>query len=71
MLFDTEAFFKKKVEECRELEIQAVTAEDRAFWRQAASRWEEQLRQALAQTRKKASAKRAEKASFRYTRADA
>ena len=44
--FDKEEFFKKQIEECRELESQAVSAEDRAFWRQALRRWEEQLRQA-------------------------
>jgi hypothetical protein len=44
--FDKEDFFKKQIEECRELESQAVSAEDRAFWRQAVGRWEEQLRQA-------------------------
>jgi len=46
MPFDKEEFFKKQIEECRELESQAVSAEDRAFWRQAVGRWEEQLRQA-------------------------
>lgn len=49
--FDKEEFFKKRVEDCRELERTAVNAEDRAFWRQAADRWQEQLRQADAQTR--------------------
>ena len=44
--FDKEEFFKKQIEECRELERQAANAEDRAFWRQAVGRWEEQLRQA-------------------------
>jgi hypothetical protein len=44
--FDKEVFFKKQIEECRELERQAVNADDRAFWRQAVGRWEEQLRQA-------------------------
>jgi hypothetical protein len=44
--FDKEEFFKKQIEECRELESQAVSADDRAFWRQAVGRWEEQLRQA-------------------------
>jgi hypothetical protein len=48
--FDKGQFFKKQVEDCRELERQAVNAQDRAFWRQAADRWEEQLRQAQAQT---------------------
>jgi hypothetical protein len=37
-------FFKKQIEECRELEKHAVDEEDRAFWQQAAARWEEQLR---------------------------
>lgn len=54
MSFDKEAFFKKQIEDCRELERQAVSPEDRAFWLQAAGRWEEQLRQAQeAQTRRK------------------
>jgi hypothetical protein len=44
--FDKEEFFKKQIEECRELEGQAVSTEDRVFWRQAVGRWEEQLRQA-------------------------
>jgi hypothetical protein len=44
--FDKEEFFKKQIEECRELESQAVSGEDRAFWRQAVGRWEEQLRHA-------------------------
>jgi hypothetical protein len=44
--FDKEEFSKKRIEECREPESQAVTAQDRAFWRQAVGRWEEQLRQA-------------------------
>jgi hypothetical protein len=51
--FDKEEFFKKQIEECRELESQAVSAEDRSFWRQAAGRWEQQLRQAQAQPRKR------------------
>jgi hypothetical protein len=51
--FNKEQFFKKQVEDCRELERQAVNAQDRAFWRQAADRWEEQLRQAQAQTRQR------------------
>jgi hypothetical protein len=51
--FDKEQFFKKQVEDCRELERQAVNAQDRAFWRQSADRWEEQLRQAQAQTRQR------------------
>ncbi len=37
-------FFKKQIEECRELAKHAVDEDDRAFWQQAAARWEEQLR---------------------------
>jgi hypothetical protein len=44
--FDKEEFFKKQIEDCRELERLALSAKDRAFWQQAAGRWEEQLRQA-------------------------
>jgi hypothetical protein len=62
-----EEFFKKQMEECRELERQAVTTEDRAFWRQAADRWQEQLRQAQTRTQKTAAAIRADKASFKYS----
>ena len=62
-----EEFFKRQVEECRELERQAVTAEDRAFWRQAIDRWQEQLRQTQTRTSKKAAAIRAGKASFKYS----
>jgi hypothetical protein len=65
--FDKEEFFKKQVEECRELERQAVTAEDRTFWLQAAERWQEQLRQAQIQTAKKATAIRPDKASYKYS----
>jgi len=46
MSFDWEEFFKKQIEECRELGKQAVNTEDRAFWQQAAGRWEEQHRRA-------------------------
>ena len=46
MPLDKEKFFEKQIEECRELERRAANAEDRAFWRQAVGRWEEQLRQA-------------------------
>jgi hypothetical protein len=67
--FDMEDFFKKQVEECRELERQAVTADDRAFWRQAADRWQEQLRQTQTRTPKKAAPIRADKAAFKYTEA--
>ena len=31
MSFDKEEFFKKQVEECRELEQQSLNAEDRAY----------------------------------------
>jgi hypothetical protein len=62
-----EEFFKRQVEECCELERQAVIAEDRAFWRQAANRWQEQLRQAQNRTPRKAAAIRADKASFKYS----
>ncbi len=51
--FDKEEFFKKQIEQCRELERQAVNGEDRAFWRQAIGRWEEQLRQAQEAERRK------------------
>jgi hypothetical protein len=37
-------FVKRQIEECRELARHAVDEEDRAFWQQAAARWEEQLR---------------------------
>jgi hypothetical protein len=33
-----------QIEECRELARHAVEEKDRAFWQQAAARWEEQLR---------------------------
>ena len=49
MSFDWQQFFKTQIEECRELERHAVNREDRAFWRQAVARWEEQLRQAIYQ----------------------
>jgi hypothetical protein len=45
-MFDWQEFFKKQIKECRELQRQAINAQDRTFWRQAAERWEEQLRQA-------------------------
>jgi len=67
MSFGIEEFFKKQLEECRELEKQAVDAEDRAFWRQAAERWQEQLRQAQIQTGRKAAATLADKASYKYS----
>jgi hypothetical protein len=46
-------FFKRQIEECQELARHAVDKEDRAFWQQAAARWEEQLR--LMQHRQSAS----------------
>jgi len=59
------SFSKKQLEECREFKRQASTAEDRAFWLQAAERWQEQLRQAQTQTAKKAT--RPGKRSFKYS----
>ena len=53
MPFDKEAVFQKQIEECRPLEEQTLSTKDRVFWQQAAGRWEEQLRQAQAQTRKR------------------
>ncbi len=53
MPFDKEEFFKKQIEECRELEGQAVNGEDRLFWRQAVGRWKEQLRQTQEAERRK------------------
>jgi hypothetical protein len=50
MPFDWQEFFRRQIEECRELERHAVNAEDRAFWHQTTKRWEEQLRLAEAQT---------------------
>lgn len=47
--FDWQQFFETQIEECRALERQAANGEDRAFWRQAVTRWEEQLSQALRQ----------------------
>jgi len=49
--FDWQEFFRKQIEECRELERRAVNSEDRAFWQQTTKRWEEQLRLDEAQTR--------------------
>jgi hypothetical protein len=37
--------FQRQIEECRELARHAVNAADRAFWLQAAERWEGLLRQ--------------------------
>jgi hypothetical protein len=59
--FDKEAFFQKQIEECRALERQALSTKDRAFWQQAAGRWEEQLRQAQAQPRRSAAMRAATK----------
>jgi hypothetical protein len=56
--FDWQEFFKAQIEECRELERQAVNGEDRAFWRQAVARWEEQLRQAIRQDKEAQARKR-------------
>jgi hypothetical protein len=58
VLFDWQEFFKTQIEECRELERQAVNREDRVFWRQAVERWEEQLRQAIRQDKEDHSARR-------------
>lgn len=49
MSFDWQQFFETQIEECRALERQAANGEDRAFWREAVTRWEEQLSQALRQ----------------------
>jgi hypothetical protein len=49
MPFDWQDFFRKQIEECRQLEGNAVTAEDRAFWQRTTKRWEEQLRLAESQ----------------------
>jgi hypothetical protein len=56
--FDWQEFFKAQIEECRELERQAMNGEDRAFWRQAVARWEEQLRQAIRQDKEAQARKR-------------
>ena len=53
MPFDKEALFQKQIEECRALESQALSTKDRVFWQQAAGRWEQQLRHAQAQPRKR------------------
>jgi hypothetical protein len=53
MPFDWQEFFRKQIEECREHERHAVNAEDRAFWHQTTKRWEEQLRLAEAEARKR------------------
>jgi hypothetical protein len=62
--FDKQEFFKKQIEECRELERHAASTEDRAFWRQAVARWEEQLRQ------HKEDQKRREQYPNRFLKAD-
>jgi len=46
MSFDWEEFFKKQIEENGEHRKLADNTEDRAFWQQAAERWEEQHRRA-------------------------
>jgi hypothetical protein len=40
----SDPFFKRQIEECQELARHSVDEKDRAFWQQAAARWEEQLR---------------------------
>ena len=44
-MLDKKIFFQRQIEECRELARHAVNAEDRAFWLQAAERWEGLLKQ--------------------------
>jgi hypothetical protein len=44
-MIDKKLFFQRQIEECRELARHAVDAEDRAFWLQAAERWEGLLKQ--------------------------
>jgi hypothetical protein len=44
-MLDKKVFFQRQIEECRELLRHAVNAEDRAFWLQAAERWEGLLKQ--------------------------
>jgi hypothetical protein len=44
-MLDKKVFFQRQIEECRELLRHAVNDEDRAFWQQAAERWEGTLRQ--------------------------
>jgi hypothetical protein len=44
-MLDKKIFFRRQIEECRELARHAVNAEDRAFWLQAAERWEVLLKQ--------------------------
>jgi hypothetical protein len=45
VMLDKKVFFQRQIEECRELLRHAVNDEDRAFWQQAAERWEGTLRQ--------------------------
>ena len=45
-MLDKKVFFQRQIEECRELLRHAVNDEDRAFWQQAAERWEDLLKQA-------------------------
>jgi hypothetical protein len=44
-MLDKKVFFQRQIEECQELLRHAVNAEDRAFWLQAAERWEGLLKQ--------------------------
>jgi len=44
-MLDKSVFLQRQIEECRELLRHAVNDEDRAFWQEAAARWESQLRQ--------------------------
>jgi hypothetical protein len=44
-MLDKEVFFSRQIEECQELARHSVNAEDRAFWLQAAERWEVLLKQ--------------------------
>ena len=53
MPFDEQALFQKQIEECRALERQALSTNERAFWQHAAERWEKQLRRTQAQTLKR------------------
>jgi hypothetical protein len=38
-------FFKRQIEECRELARHAVDEVDRVFWQEATKRWEAQLQE--------------------------
>jgi hypothetical protein len=44
-MLDKSVFFQRQIEECQELARHAVNAQDRAFWLQAAERWEALLKQ--------------------------